>query len=189
VIDANLADLNKDEDQGFRKIRLRIEDTQGKVCLTNFHGMDITVDRLRSLVKKWSTLIETPVDVRTTDGYQLRVFVLAFTARRPNQLRKTSYCMSSQEKAIRAKMTAIVTKAAACDLKDLVKKFIPELIGKEVLKACEGTYPLKDVLVRKVKVLKTPKLDLGRLMEIHEGGAADIGAPVAAPAPVEAAAE
>jgi small subunit ribosomal protein S3Ae len=39
VFEVSLADLNQDEDQGFRKMRLICEDVQGKNVLTNFHGM------------------------------------------------------------------------------------------------------------------------------------------------------
>jgi len=52
VMEVSLGDLSKDEDRSFRKIRLRIDEINGKNCLTNFHGMDMTSDKLRSLVKK-----------------------------------------------------------------------------------------------------------------------------------------
>jgi len=80
VFEVNLADLNGgDESQGYRKIRLIAEDIQGTNILTNFNGMDITRDKLNSLIRKWQTLIEAHVDVRTTDGYTLRIFAIAFT--------------------------------------------------------------------------------------------------------------
>jgi small subunit ribosomal protein S3Ae len=69
---------------------------------------------------------------------------------------------------------------------------VPEVIGREIEKSCKGIYPLQNVYVRKVKVLKTPKFDgtslffcedfcpwrlicaallVGQLLELHgEGG-------------------
>lgn len=61
-----------------------------------FQGMDFTTDKLRSLVRKWQTLIEAHVDVKTTDNYTLRLFCIAFTKRRANQVKRTCYAQSSQ---------------------------------------------------------------------------------------------
>ena len=47
---------------------------------------------------------------------------------------------------------------------------IPESIGKEIEKACHGVYPLQNVFIRKVKMLKKPKFDITKLMEVHQGG-------------------
>ena len=58
--------------------------------------MNFTTDKLRSLVRKWQTLIEAHVDVRTTDNYGLRMFCIGFTKRRPNQVKRTCYAQSSQ---------------------------------------------------------------------------------------------
>eukprot|EP00912_Choanoflagellata_sp_UC4_P001359 UC4_evm1s841 len=44
---------------------------------------------------------------------------------------------------------------------------IPESIGKDIEKACQGIYPLHDVFIRKVKILKKPKLDMQKLLELH----------------------
>ncbi len=53
------------------------------------------------------------------------------------------------------------------DLKGLVQKLMPEAIGREIEKACKGIFPLQNVFIRKVKVLKTPKMDLSKLLELH----------------------
>lgn len=180
VFELCLADLNKDEDQAFRKIKLCCEDVQGTNVVTNFHGMDFTRDKICSLIKKWQTLIEAFVDVKTTDGYLIRMFCIAFTKKRPNQIKKTCYAQTAQIRAIRKKMTGIMTEQASkCDLKDLYLKFIPEIIGKEIEKACQGIFPLQNVFVRKVKILKKPKFDVLKLMELHEDGAEEKGAKVA----------
>jgi len=99
VIEVSLGDLKQSgEEDAFRKFKLKVEAVQGTQCLTNFYGMSLTTDKLRSLVRKWHTLIEAHADVKTADGYVLRVFVIAFTAKRKNQRRKTSYAQSSQVK-------------------------------------------------------------------------------------------
>eukprot|EP00386_Alphamonas_edax_P010684 GDKI01034289.1.p2 GENE.GDKI01034289.1~~GDKI01034289.1.p2 ORF type:complete len:268 (-),score=119.66 GDKI01034289.1:127-930(-) len=186
VFEVSLADLNNDEDNAFRKIRLSCEDIQGKNCLTDFHGMDMTRDRLCSLIRKWHTLIESHVDVKTTDGYLLRIFTIGFTQRRPDQVKTTCYAQTSQIRQIRKKMSDIVTaEASKVALRDLVKKFIPESIGKEITKACRGIFPMQNVFIRKVKILKKPKFDITKLMELH-GDAADAGAAMVRPEAAEA---
>ncbi|KAK9735293.1 hypothetical protein RND81_04G196600 [Saponaria officinalis] len=135
-------------------------------------GMDFTTDKLRSLVHKWQTLIEAHVDVKTTDNFTLRMFCIAFTKRRPNQVKRTTYAQSSQ---IRQMREIMVNQASSCDLKELVAKFIPKSIGKEIEKATTGIYPLQNVYIRKVKILKSPKFDLGKLMEVHGDYSEDVG--------------
>merc|ERR1712190_625937 len=201
VLELNLADLNNDDDQAYKKVKLCIEDVQGRNCLTDFHGLTLTRDKLCSLIRKWHTLIEAHVDVKTTDGYLVRMFVIAFTQRRPEQVKTNCYAQTAQIRKIRKKMTDIMTnEAGKVQLRDLVKKLIPESIGKEIEKQTQGIFPLKDVLIRKVKILKKPKFDITKLMELHgDGGGEDTGAAYGRPeldeakntltADVEAAAE
>jgi len=181
VFEVSLADLDKDsDDKAFRKIRLISEDVQGRNVLLNFHGMTFTTDKLRSLFKKWHTLIECVTDVKTTDGYSLRLFAIGFTKKAQGQLKKTSYAQTSQIRVIRAKMNEIITREiASSELKEVVSKLKTESIGADIEKAAHAIYPLQNVFIRKVKVLKKPKFDIARLLEVHGDSAASAtGAPV-----------
>ncbi|PSS16009.1 40S ribosomal protein like [Actinidia chinensis var. chinensis] len=127
--------------------------------------MDFTTDKLRSLVRKWQTLIESHVDVKTTDSYTLRMFCIGFTKKRTNQQKRTCYAQSSQIR------------------QELVLKLIPESIGREIEKATSSIYPLQNVFIRKVKILKFPKFDLGKLMEVHgDYSSEDVGVKLDRPA-------
>lgn len=71
-------------------------------------------------------------------------------------------------------MVDIITReVSTVDLKEVVNKLIPDSMSMDIQKACQGIYPLHDVHIRKVKVLKRPRFDLSKLMELHgEGGKA-----------------
>merc|ERR1712090_95252 len=59
---------------------------------------------------------------------------------------------------------------SSTDLKDVVNKLIPDSIARDIEKACQGIYPLHDVHIRKVKVMKRPRFDLNKLMDMHGEG-------------------
>jgi len=195
VVEVSLADLQKNEALAYRKIRLCIEDVQGYNCLMNFHGMDMTRDKLCSLIRKKQTIIEANVDCRTTDGYNVRLFCIAFTKPQDNQISATCYAKSAQCRAIRAKMSQHMTELGTKgDLKSLVKELISAPIGDQIAQAACSIFPVKDCYIRKVKVLKKPKFDVTELMEWHnadevvssavvaaEGGTGDAGTAVQAP--------
>merc|ERR1712125_1937 len=97
----------------------------------DFHALCLTRDKLQSLIRKWHTLIEAHADVKTTDGYLVRLFVIAFTQRRPDQVKTNCYAQSAQIRKIRAEMVEICqAEASKGSLRDLVKKLIPGSIGK-----------------------------------------------------------
>jgi small subunit ribosomal protein S3Ae len=179
VFETNLADLTGNEDDGHRKIKLRCEEVEGTNVLTTFYGMDLVRHKMGSMIKKWQSLIEANCDVKTTDGYTVRVFCIAFTKKKPNQVKKTCYAKNGQVKKIRSKMLQIIKSyVSASDVRSLTKTLITELIGKAVEKSCNQIFPLQNCFIRKVKLLNAPKFDLGRLMEQHEASAEEVGAKV-----------
>jgi len=182
VCEINLGDLyednttGQDEDQSFKKIKLSVEDVQGRKCLLDFHGLNFTRDKLCYLVRKWQSLIEGNVDVKTTDGYSIRVFCIAVTKANERQKKTNCYAQTSQIRKIRKKMVDIISEECGkVSLKDNVKNFIASSIEKDISKKCNRVFPLKEVYIRKVKVLKKPKFDITKLMELHQGGEGDAG--------------
>jgi len=172
VFEVCLGDLMEDDsaDHACKKIKLKCEEVSGRSCITSFYGMDITRDKLSSMVKKWCTIIEGVTEAKTSDGFVLRVFPIAFTTKQANQKRKNCYAQSSKVRRIRDKMFEIISAAIQkSTLTEVVKKFQLEVIGKDIEKACSGIFPLRDVLIRKVKLVKSPKFDLGKLMDMHGG--------------------
>merc|ERR1719277_106726 len=88
--------------------------------------------------------------------------------RHQDQVKSNCYAQSSQIRRIRKKMVEIMhAEASKVQLRELVKKLIPESISKEIEKHTMGIYPLKDCLIRKVKIIKKPKFDITKLMEMH----------------------
>jgi len=170
ICQADLAlDANEQKELAWRKVRLQVEEIKNFDCYTNFYGLDITRDQLCALIKKWHTLVEAFAQAKTSDGYLLRMFCIAFTKRSKRQVKATCYAKNSQQKLIRQKMQEIlVAECQKSTLKDLFKKFLSDEIGKQISTACSKIFPLENVIIRKVKVLKKPKFDLTKLMELYQ---------------------
>merc|ERR1719272_2894452 len=97
------------------------------------------------LVKKWHTVIEAFIQAKTT-----------------------CYAKASKIKQIRQKMQEImVNETQKSSLKDLFKKLLADQMGKQITDECNKIFPLQNVLVHKAKVLKKPKFDLTKLMELY----------------------
>jgi len=170
VYEGNLADLDQSagKDEPYRKIKFVVQEVQGRNLLTQFHGMDITADRLRSLVFKWCTLLESVIEAKTADGYTLRLFVICFTKKQNNQLSKNSYSKTRLEKWVRHRMTNITQKRLAkLDINQAVTQLTQDTLSDTLYKRCNPILPIRDVKIRKVKVVRTPKFDMQKLLDAH----------------------
>lgn len=172
VFEVNIGDLNKTSAKtAYNKIRLIVDDaseTNTKTCLTNFYGMETTRDRMCTLIRKWHTLIEAVVDAKTSDGFVLRFFPIAFTKRGPQQLKATTYAQRSQVKQIRKVMSDVIIKTVAkLSLKDLVDNLVNEKLPVEITKQAKKIFPLQNCIIRKVKTIKRPRFDITQLLSIQ----------------------
>ena len=68
-------------------------------------------------------MIEAHVDVKTTDGFLLRVFSIGFTKKPVGQVKRKCYAKSAKVRAIRTKMVRIMTREIVkANLRDVVNK-------------------------------------------------------------------
>ncbi|KAG9391786.1 Ribosomal protein S3Ae [Carpediemonas membranifera] len=184
VFEINLADLQNDEEVGFRKMLLRCDDVRGDDVLTNFHGMEMTSEKKYSLVRKWQTMVENSIDIRTIEGYVFRVFSVAFTKKKYGQAKRNCYAQTAQVKQIRRKMTEVLEKECRdCTISKFFEKVMQESISKDIEKSCSAIFPLQNCYVTRVKLVRAPKVNLNLITDIHTDKKVDAGKKVEKVAP------
>ena len=155
------ADLSQQNtDYLWRKVKLIVDEVAGKDARTSFYGLDTTRDELCFSIKKWRTMIEAVCDVKTNDGYILRVFTIAFTRKIERQKRHTAYALSSQVKLIRKKIIEIINKEVnKSNITQILEAFTSEVVHEKITKEIKKIYPVENIKVRKIKVIQRPKID------------------------------
>merc|ERR1719436_372176 len=99
---------------------------------------------------------------------------MGFTEDNQNQVKVFSYAQMSQVKKLRKKISALcIQRAGQGSLKQLVEDLLASKIENDVKSACQSIFPLWNVHVYKVKIVKKPKTDIAKLLEIHEGAPAE----------------
>jgi small subunit ribosomal protein S3Ae len=170
VYEVNQAELDDatNKEQPFRRIKLEIKEVQGRNLLSQFHSLHMTTDKLRSMLRKWCTLIESVIEAKTADGYTLRFFIAAFTTKQPGQLSKNCYAPTRLEKWVRYRMTKMVQKRMAkCTIDQAVPLLTSDALVDSLHRRCNPILPLRDVKLTKVKVIRQPKLDVAKLLDSH----------------------
>ncbi len=152
TVEVTLAELLNDysNQNPYKKLIFKVYKVAGDNAYTKFFKFELTRDYLNSLVRRRTSKIEDVIDVTTTDDYTLRVKAVAFTMKR---------CKTSQKKAIRKIMREIITERGK---KENFVQFLQEcVLGKipsEIYKSAKKIYPLRRVEIRKIELLKEPKV-------------------------------
>ena len=170
VYEGNLADLdgNNTKDQPFKKVKLQVQELAGRNLLTTFHSMSFTTDKIRSLFRKWCTMIETVVDAQTKDGHVVRFFVVAFTTRQKGQLSKNCYARGKLESWVRLRITRMIKKrVSSVSLNRVVSLLAHDILSDNLMERCNPIMPLRDLKIHKAKVVRSAKLDTQKVFELH----------------------
>lgn len=160
--EATVHDLTGDFSKMHVKLLFKVNDVRGFDAHTVFMGHDLTSDYVRRLTRRKRTKTDHVVDVRTKDGYVVRIKTMSITEKR---------IQSSQESAIRSIMSEELHKTVPeMTLSELVKNIIAGDTAKELARVTKVIVPVKRVEVRKTEVLEmgTP-IPEEEVMETPEG--------------------
>jgi len=150
IIETTLFDLSGSFNQIHVKLNFEVYDVVGNVAKTRFVGHDFARDYLRALIRRKSTRLDGIFNVTSSDGYKLRVSVIALTTHR---------CQNSHQYQIRAVMEEVVRrKAKELNFQDLVQQVVLGKIASEIHSNVKRIFPLRNVEVRKSKLLSMPKI-------------------------------
>jgi len=165
VCEVSYADIQEPTQFAYKKVRMQVEEVKGSALYTSFYGINIIKEKLYQYLRKRMSLIDVVADIKTQDGYILRVLITTFTARKPNQSKVNTYAKHSQVRAIRkAFVKYIARRASNSNISDFAQNVIQDDVSQKLLDKGKKIYPLSHVMVRKIKVLKKSKIDVNKLV-------------------------
>lgn len=147
-IETTVGELTNDMTKNNTKVILRINNVVGDVATTDLMGHELTTDYVRSIVKRQTSRIDANIEVRTKDGFVIRVKPTCFTIKRAR---------SSQMMAIREMMVDIVKKRASeTDFETFMQEAILGRLSAAIYRQAKFIYPLRRVEIRKTQVEAMP---------------------------------
>jgi len=147
-VETTVGELTNDMTKNNTKVILRISNVVGDIATTDLMGHELTTDYIRSIVKRQTSRIDANVEVKTKDGYVIRVKPTCFTIKRAR---------SSQIKAIRELMIEIVKRRAAeTDFENFMQEAILGRLSATIYRQAKFIYPLRRVEIRKTQVEVMP---------------------------------
>lgn len=165
VCEVSYSDIKENTQFPWKKIKMQIEEVKSGNCYSSFYGIDMVREKLYTFLRKRMSLIDCFVDVKTQDGYILRVFITTFTARKNGQVKNNTYAKTSQIKAIRKIFSKLLSKGAqVSNISDYTANILNNTSAEKLQAKGTVIFPLGHVLIRKVKVLKKCKIDINKLV-------------------------
>lgn len=144
TVDVTMRELTGDFSKQYIKLNFEINNVAGNVANTRFAGHKITSDRIRSMIRRGTSRIDTIANVETKDGHEIKVHVLAVTSKRAK---------SSQQKFMRETITNLVNESASeKSFKEFAEILTNGRLASEIYHNAKKIYPLNRVEIIKSKV-------------------------------------
>jgi small subunit ribosomal protein S3Ae len=144
VITVGLDELTGDFSQSYSTAKLRIIEVKGNNAYTKFIGHEQSPSFIRTFIRRRKTLIDHVVDVRTSDGADLRLKLLVFTA-----------CKVARESEadIRNKMQSeLISKASSMTADQLLQEILFKKFAMKLIPIIKKIAPIKRVEFRKTEI-------------------------------------
>ncbi|HIP16951.1 MAG TPA: 30S ribosomal protein S3ae [Methanothermococcus okinawensis] len=155
VAEVSLKDLTNDHSKHMVRMYFKIDGVSGNNATTQFVGHDTTREYLKSLIRRRRSKITTITDVKTKDGYKIRVKAMVLTAVRARDCHKRD---------IRKKMEEIIRETAKNQtFPEFVQAMLLGGLGSKIFGECKKIFPMK-----RVEIYKSEVLEFGKPIETPE---------------------
>ncbi|MBP2171979.1 30S ribosomal protein S3ae [Methanococcus voltae] len=155
VSEISLKDLTNDHSKHSIRMQFKVDSVSGKNAVTQFVGHDTTREYLKSQVRRRRSKITTIIDVRTKDGFKLRVKALVLTAVRARDHHKTEIRLKTEQ--------IIRDMSKELTFPEFVHAMLMGAMGSKIYGECKKLFPL-----RRVEVYKSDVMEKGVLAPVAE---------------------
>jgi small subunit ribosomal protein S3Ae len=128
------------------KVKFKINSVDGYNAKSVFVGHSLTSEYVRRLTRRKKTKTDHVVDVKTKDGFTIRIKPMSIAEKR---------IQASQEDAMRRIMHDVLMQMGVeSNLSDIIKAIISGDMARDLAKACRTIMPMKRIEIRKSEVLE-----------------------------------
>ena len=163
VVETTLYDLLKQDPYHYViKLYFQIEKTMDTMAFTRYKGHEYTVEYLNSLIRRGTSMVDWIHDYRTKDGFDIRVYAVAFTQYRINTSRKHAIRIIAHR--------VLESRVPNLALGQYAQEAVLGKIASEIYNEAKKIAVLRHVGIRKTKLLTKledrPPLELPAIPEL-----------------------
>ena len=144
ILKVGLDELTGDYSQAYSNVKLRIVEVKGSNAYTKFIGHEQAPSYIRTFIRRRRTMIDHVVDVKTSDGVDIRLKLMIFSAGKVAR---------GAEADIRNKIKAeLINKAAAMTADQLLQEIMFKKFAAKLVPTIKKIAPIKRIEFRKTEV-------------------------------------
>lgn len=144
VMKVSLDELTGDFSQTYTTVKLRIIDVKGKNAYTRFIGHEQLPSYVRTYIKRGKTIIDDVIDIKTTDGQEVRLKLIIFAA---------CHVARGAEAAIRTALRKeLVALTEKMSFEQLMQEIFFKRFATKLIPALKKIAPIRRIEFRKTEV-------------------------------------